>query len=168
MMMHCFLVLQRNKHVHMHACAQGHINAHEHRHACTQGRTHRHTRMHARTHTHTDTVRTCPGRKPAFICISMVMEASPLLSPLMRWLVLFMLVQWTANQLQRTITTSADGTAGRGGNMEERRAGTHAAVSVFQVENTTPDTVVSSPSHTMHSAITRVIRSIETERHSLT
>ena len=79
-----------------------------------------------------------------------------------------MLVQWTANQLQRTITTSADGTAGRGGKMEERRAGTHAAVSVFQVENTTPDTVVSCPIRTMHSAITHVIRSIGSERHSLT
>ena len=54
---------------------------------------------------------------------------------------LFMLVQWTANQLQRTTTTtSGDGTARRGGKMEERRAGTHAAVNVFQVENTTTDT----------------------------
>ena len=70
----------------------------------------------------------------------MVMEARPLLSPLMRWLVLFMLVQWTANQLQRITTTSGDGTARRGGKMEERRAETHAAVNVFQVENTTTDT----------------------------
>ena len=43
---------------------------------------------------------TFPGKPPLFISASNIWAARPLLSLLIRWLVLFILVQWTANQLQ--------------------------------------------------------------------